>query len=797
MPPCFSNDASLIIIGMRCAGKSSLASIAAKALGWKVVDEKLQFQKATGHSMGEYIDKFGVKAYCAREVAILESVLEENQQCRIIICSSSCIETQAGRDLLQQYLSIVPIVHIMRDRDVLQLHLANKWTGNVAKILRSQEPVYLACSNLTFFNMDDDGSDPAMGTAAGGIFEAVTSPSERPTVRSLSLKRVESDFLRFLGMVYGCSRDTNTSIGDDLSLTNYALQLPFGNLKRFGICLESLACSADILQVRTDTLLREYLGIKQRDQTWWEYLVHQLAFLRRHTTQPILYHAAVLDDDSTAHGFDYFDLVQLGLRVGAEFIAVDLTQDEGRLDMIAQNRGHSKLIGWLHDPDPVKSGGWTGQDRLFWYDKAVGVGCNMVHMTQPAISPSDNNLAQWFAQTMSLRGPLPVSAYNTGRLGRSSQCFNQAITLVNHPDITVGDPDTITVPQAQAALFASFSCEPLNFSVLGANVCYSLAPILHNSAYDLYGMPHRYSINQTDSLHLLDDLTQDDHFGGVGLSSPFKTSVIPKLRSMSAEARVIGAVNTIIPIRHWDGSELSFDASLPQQRNRGGRVMGLYGENTDWRGIKSCALRYLSPANAITSLSTALIIGAGGMARAAIYAMIRSGIKNLCIYNRTHQHAVDLVYHFESQLSKGTSSHPKTTISTLESLEDPWPSDLRFPTVIINCSPVPGYATTLALPTHHGGVGPDPAVSIPDAWLQSPTGGVYMELAYSSIISSSELLRICSVDNKGWIGVAGLEIFIEVAFAQFEFWTGRRAPQYMMKEKLREHLRQMQERVRS
>jgi shikimate 5-dehydrogenase/shikimate kinase len=802
MPQSFPKDASLVVIGMRCAGKSSLASMAAKALHWKVVDEKLQFQKTTGYSVAGYIDKYGVKAYCAREVQILGSILAENQRCRIIICSSSCVETQVGRDLLQQYLSIVPIIHVMRDTNVLQTYLESKWSGNVVKILHSQEPVYLACSNLTFFNTDKPSIDTDVATSPGGIFEAVTPASSRPNSRSLSLKHVESDFIRFLGCIYGRANQEYNPVDETGSIFNYALELPFGDLKKPHIRLESLTCCADVLQIRTDTLLQDYLAKENPTQTWWEYIVDQLAFVRRHASQPMLYHAVLPSGNSAIHGPDYFDLVQLGLRVGAELITLDLTQDQTRLEAITQRKGHYTFIGWFHDPDPVKTGGWMGQNRLSWYEKALHIGCDMVHMTQPPTEPADNSLASWFAHTMSLRGSLPVSAYNTGRLGRPSQCVNRRLTIVRHADIAEHESEMVTVSQAQAALFASFFYEPLSFSVMGANVRYSLAPFLHNCAYRTYGMQHEYSINQTDVLDTMDSLVQDDHFGGLGLSAPFKTSVIPRLSCLSVEARAIGAVNTIMPIRYWkeSGSPPGFD--IPAQRNHAGAVKGLYGENTDWKGIQACMLRYLSPANAITSLSTALVIGAGGMARAAIYAMIRAGIRRICIYNRTHRNALDVVNHFQKLCNEEVNNdeantlqfeYKNTVITALKTLADPWPSELRYPTVIVNCSPVPGDTITIASPNRQGSLGQEPAVSIPDAWLTSPTGGVYMELAYNSITSSSELLRICAEDNTGWVGVAGLEIFIEVASAQFEFWTGRRAPKHLMKERLGQHLQEMQE----
>ncbi|OGM42331.1 hypothetical protein ABOM_007879 [Aspergillus bombycis] len=804
MPPSFAEDASLVLVGMRCAGKSSLATIASRALKWKVVDEKLQFEKVTGYSVAGYIEKYGHHAYCAQEVSVLKAILAQHQRRYIIVCSSSCVQTQAGQDLLREYLATLPIVHVMRDRHVLQANLESKWQGDVIKVLREQEPVYLSCSNLTFFNRDDTSLRSGVESNRGAFFEALTPTSGRPTYRSLSLKHVESDFLRFLSSIYD-KREEKIGIGTDWDIFTYSLQLPFRDFKACGFELDRIACCADVLQVQVDLLLQGYLETDTTRHHWWEYVVDQLAFLRRHTTQPILYHATSGNSPPSQLKPDYFDLIQLGLRVGAEFVTVDLRQGKAQIQAVTDQKGHSKIVGWFYDSDPGLTGGWTGQRRLEWYRKAVDAGCDIVQLTQPAITRSDNAAAQCFAESMNNGGPLPVSAYNTNRLGRPSQCFNKLLTPVAHPDVIRDEPGTITIPQVQAALFASFTCEPLRFFVMGSNVRYSVAPVLHNSAFDVYGMPHIYSILQTDTFDTLNDVLQEDDMGGLGLSSPFKTAIIPRLKSMSSDARFIGAVNTILPIRNL-GHENAADSnlhrqfSIAEQRNRAGPVLALHGENTDWKGIRACVIRHLSPVNAVTSVSTALVIGAGGMARAAIYALIQSGIRHILIYNRTPEHAMELVDHFErmyrssgGDLTDNTEHNQgkRATISIFQSLQDPWPSNLRLPTVIVNCSPIPGDRIMPAPLLQENRVEFEPAVSVPTAWLKSPTGGVYLELAYNSSLPSPELLRICS--NQGWIGVAGLEIFIEVASAQFEFWTGRRAPTYIMKRKLGQYLRELQD----
>ncbi|KAL2835656.1 hypothetical protein BJY01DRAFT_252461 [Aspergillus pseudoustus] len=768
MPAPFPNDASLVLIGMRCVGKSTLATIAARTLKWKLVDEKALFEKATGYSVAQYIARFGRREYSSHQVAVLKTILEENQRRCVIVCSSSCVQTQAGRDLLRHYLPSLPVVHVMRDANALHTLLETKWDGDVMKVIRDQEPVYLSCSNRTFFNTDDAGAE------AGAVFDAVTPSGERPTYQFLSLKHVEYDFLRFLSSVYG-PLEKNRPLPRSL---HFSLQLPFQDFKKCGPQLERLSCCADVLLVQVALLIEEYLAMSAGGSQWWEYVVDQLSYLRRHTKQPIVYHTAAAPSPLA---LDYFDLIRLGLRLGVDFVTVDLSQEETGIESVVKEKGHTKIIGWLHDEDPISTGGWGGEARLAAYNKAVGIGCDVVQLTQPAITPSCNAAAQSFAHLMTSTNPVPLAAYNTGRLGRPSICFNKTLSPVSHPDIST-NAETVSIPQIHAALFASFTFERLRFFVMGANVDYSVAPVLHNSAFDIYGIPHVYSILQTDTLSTLDALMHDQDVGGLGLSSPFKTTILPRLDSMSDEARTIGAVNTILPIRSRTTSVFSTD----EQRNRAGPVLGLYGENTDWQGIRSCISRHLSPANAVGPFSTALVLGAGGMARAAVYALLRQGIRTILIYNRTYDHALNLVSHFEA-----IQIQPKRTkISALRSPHEPWPNGLHLPTVIVNCSPTPGDRIRTG-PIEIGRPKLEPAVPVPPAWLQSPTGGVYLELAYNSTLPSSELLRICS--RPGWIGVTGLEIFIETASAQFEFWTGRRAPTYVMRSSLAHYLGQLQD----
>jgi shikimate 5-dehydrogenase len=194
--------------------------------------------------------------------------------------------------------------------------------------------------------------------------------------------------------------------------------------------------------------------------------------------------------------------------------------------------------------------------------------------------------------------------------------------------------------------------------------------------------------------------------------------VIPLLHSMSPHARAIGAVNTLIPIRNL---ETGTDNSLDMEKSRSGPVKGLHGDNTDWIGICNCIRRGLSPANAIRPTTTGLVIGSGGMARAAVYSMIHLGVQNIFVWNRTVANAEKLADHYmRSNLhTLGRSgSSPRYHIHVIESLQDSWPANHKQPTIVCSC-----------IPAHRIGDQPAPNLQLPSQWTESPTGGVVVDVS--------------------------------------------------------------------
>jgi hypothetical protein len=274
----------------------------------------------------------------------------------------------------------------------------------------------------------------------------------------------------------------------------------------------------------------------------------------------------------------------------------------------------------------------------------------------------------------------------------------------------------------------------MQFWQVGAEVSYSMSPAMHKAGYAKCGMPHDFITRNITSLDEILDLTRNESLGGVSIAQGFKLSSMSLVTHASNHVKAIGAINTIIPIRSHFDKDTPLPLKFWRSRNQAGPIRGFYGNNTDWVGILQCIRQNLSPANAITQKTAGLVIGAGGMARAAIYALMQLGVPNIFIYNRTSATAKTLADHFNSielefsDIGNDTLFHNVHTpepegsklsiIRVIDSLDDPWMQNFEQPTIIVCC--------VHALPINDK---PAPNITIPPLWLKSPTGGVVVDVS--------------------------------------------------------------------
>ena len=159
---------------------------------------------------------------------------------------------------------------------------------------------------------------------------------------------------------------------------------------------------------------------------------------------------------------------------------------------------------------------------------------------------------------------------------------------------------------------------PFLAGVMGWPVAHSLSPLLHGHWIAEHGLNGHYvplpvvPENLAAALRALPDLG----FRGVNLTIPHKEAALKIVDERDAAAELIGAVNTVVV----DGRRLT-------------------GRNTDAEGFAQS----LAEAGSGKIAGHAIVLGAGGAARAVIYALHQMGVREIIVANRTRERAEALV----------------------------------------------------------------------------------------------------------------------------------------------------------
>lgn len=705
----FDPDASLVLVGIRGSGKRSLGFVAATALKRRFMTEDHYFKEATGVSRQEYLKQNGSQEFQRRAIDVLKKMLDNHRKGCVIECGLGSL-TRPIQEYLRKYSKSNPVVHLVRDIDRIQQLLG--LDDQSVRLLREGDPLHRTCSNFEFYNLEDrsrvNGDDG--------------SPDPQSAAYSFKLQEVKEDLTRFVRFVTGV--DVNYSSYDspfelletppELRSFTHAIFVRLSALINDNVNIQELESGGDAIELCVDQWGPDMIAV----------LSKQVSVLRRNARTPII---VSVDTSSTSIGLSkaqsdliYTDILEHGLRLAVEYLVVDLGHNKSRLEKVIRSRGHTKIIGH-HIFESTSHVNWNDEECVTLYVEAEKLGCQIVRLLRVAKSRDENTAVVEFANKIrALPGDHPpLIAYNVGHLGRTSQVFNSILTSVTHraitsPTSTERDPQ-ITSQDAIRALFQSYVLDPLNFYILGANVTYSLSPYMHNGAHRHCGMGHKYSIPGCPSLAILDEFRRDRNFGGSSVVQPWRVELYHKLAAKSRHAEAIGAINTIMPLRGTPEGEMYPLQEQASRRNQAGPVLGWYGENTDWMGMMTCIVRYLSPRNAISAKTTGLVIGAGGMARSSIYAMLRLGCRKIFIYNRTRSRAEEVANHFNSWASSQVG--PAEVVRVLPSLQDDWPDDASPPSIIVS-----------AVPADPDRDEPPANFEMPLQWLGSPTGGVAIEV---------------------------------------------------------------------
>jgi len=304
--------------------------------------------------------------------------------------------------------------------------------------------------------------------------------------------------------------------------------------------------------------------------------------------------------------------------------------------------------------------------------------------------------------------------------------------------------------------------------LIGHGIAHSISPVFQQAAFDHYGLDIRYELWDTGQDKLADVVgrLRQPETVGANVTVPHKESAVALVDELDDLVREIGALNTVI--------------------NRGGRLIGY---NTDAGGFLT-ALRQeggFDPAG-----KSAVMLGAGGVARAAGFALMRAGVKSLVLADIIMQRARGLASELEGSQARNQGPPPRSCIDAPDvggiaslGVGASQPAevmalsadDARFAgavagcDLLVNCTPVGMKRSATE------GRSPLEAKLIPGRAL------VY-DVVYNPL--ETELIR--QAREAGARTLNGLAMLIYQGAASFELWTGRAAPLDIMMEAARKAL---------
>ena len=271
---------------------------------------------------------------------------------------------------------------------------------------------------------------------------------------------------------------------------------------------------------------------------------------------------------------------------------------------------------------------------------------------------------------------------------------------------------------------------PKIFGLIGYPVKHSLSHLMHNAAFKALNLDARYELFELKPQELenfLKSLSQKNIYG-LNITIPYKEQVIPFLDRISAQAGLIGAVNTI---------------RASQDK--------LEGFNTDGEGF----LKHLTEDLGFSPEGkTVSVIGAGGAAKAVTVYLGKAGVKRVTIYDTQEEKLKKLLAHLKISF-KGTEFNQAHSIEGLK---------INNSDLLVNATPI-GMKESDPLIVSEG---------------EMHRGLLVYDLIYNP--KETKLLKLGK--EKGAMVSNGLGMLLYQGMLSLEIWTGKIAPKEVMRKAL-------------
>ncbi|KAK4187475.1 hypothetical protein QBC35DRAFT_233095 [Podospora australis] len=278
--------------------------------------------------------------------------------------------------------------------------------------------------------------------------------------------------------------------------------------------------------------------------------------------------------------------------------------------------------------------------------------------------------------------------------------------------------------------------------LFGKKLAASMSPLLHSVVYKGLGLNWEQMRLDSDDMDLFLSMIRHPKFYGASVTMPNKVAIIPHLDELTEECRDVGACNTLF---------------VKQDPVSGRRLY--CGANTDVIGVRESFMQNVPAADAATVYENrpALVLGGGGAARSAVYALSK-WLKATKIYLVNRDPAeVEAVITECTARGYGDKLLHVETVEQAESLEGPG--------AIVAC--IPDFApVTEAEKTVR---------KIMEVMLsQKEHKGAMLEMCYNP----SPFTALGDIAEKaGWQVILGTEAMIWQGIEQDKYWTGLEASQ--------------------
>ena len=271
-------------------------------------------------------------------------------------------------------------------------------------------------------------------------------------------------------------------------------------------------------------------------------------------------------------------------------------------------------------------------------------------------------------------------------------------------------------------------------AVVANPIKHSISPFIHNQAFEATntnGVYLAWEVKGTDLAETVANIRRYQMFG-INLSMPYKEQVIPYLNQLSEEARLIGAVNTVV--------------------NREGTLIGY---NTDGKGF------FKSLPSFKISGKRMVLLGAGGAAKAILAQAILDGVSQVSVFVRSA--SIEKTRPYLEKLQNETGF--KADLFALEDVSE-LQARITDSDLLVNATSVGMDGVSQPIPT---------SIVLPEKILVADV-----------IYQPFETPFLKWARNQGNQSINGLGMLLYQAAEAFELWTGKEMPTNQIWESLKQ-----------